>query len=695
MRVVCWDDPKKELGKRLENAKKARKEQEDHWEQVDYIIYGDSLSAGQAGVYTGSDGRTVVGATQPEDIDNTSSAISITYAFKNLRFIHAQLSTNAPAVATSPTSNDIEDIRMADAADRLIRYSLRQYKMQEYFDLCGNDALHYGTAFLKTLWNPELGEIMGEDEHGNCVMSGDFDISLVSARRMFIDPEADIWDKVRYVFEEKILPMEQALHLFGPECAKVLEEAKKHEMTDYSGQKKYDVVQVYEYWETGLPYNAYAGRFCYCTETGTPLTPIMPNPFASSRSLTLEEQKDKKHASRNNKEYVGPTRHRKARLPFHVLTDIDVPNKVWGKSFLDFVARPQDVLNRLDSAVLDNLEVHAALRLILPESAEIADDSLTNCARDVIKITGNQGPYYMAPPTLAPDMSRYREQIKQGIDDLSGVNESMFGQQSRETAGFAMQYAVNQGSMIRRRLFNKFTMLTESVYRAYLDIIRENWTVARTIAVLGKENALEAVDIKGADIDGGYDLVLSYGTNLSIDPMTRRQEILQYQPLFEKAGVSPQTSLKLMKLNDLEGYYDDVNLAEARQREYFEEMIATQKYIPPELFEDHVNMLTFARKYRMTQQFKTLPKYTKDLIYKHIVERAGMPQIEAKLLQGGAAPAAPMPDMAGAPGMAPAGAPGPGGALPAGPAPAGGAAELAPGGAPPTQAGGLPHVGQP
>jgi hypothetical protein len=255
---------------------------------------------------------------------------------------------------------------------------------------------------------------------------------------------------------------------------------------------------------------------------------------------------------------------------------------------------------------------------------------------------------------MPPDMSRYRELIKQGIDDMSGVNESMFGQQSRETAGFAMQYAVNQGSQIRKRLFNKFTMLTENVYRNYLDIIRENWKVSRLVTVMGKENALEAVDIKGADIDGGYDLTLSYGTNLSIDPLTRRQEILQYQPLFEKAGVTPRMSLELMKLNDLSGFFDATKLADSRQREYIERIIATQVYVPPELFEDHENMLAFARQYRMTQQFTALEPKIKDLIYKHIVERAHMPAMESQLIAGGAGPGAPVGAVTGEVAPAPA-----------------------------------------
>lgn len=674
--VNPWKDPKKELYTRLDNARKARRENEFMWDQTDLILYGDSFTAGQSGVYTGTDGKTVVGSFPQEEADNTFSNISITYAFKNLRFIHAQLSANAPAVSASPTSGDVEDVRRADAADRLVRYSLRQYLMQEYFDLCGNDALHYGSGFLKTLWNPELGEIVSCDPiTGKVVTTGDFEIALISPKRMFIDPDAEIWNKVRYVFEEKIMPYEQALYLVGPEKEEILQKFREKEYDDVSNTKKFDVVILYEYWETGMPLNGYGGRYCLCGKDGTPLTPILPNPYSFARP------KGGEHAPK------------KAKLPFHIFTDIDVPGKVWGKSFLDYVVRPQDVLNRLDGAVLDNLEVHAVLRLILPEGAEVADESISNSPKDIIKITGNQPPFYMQPPTLAPDMSRYREMVKQGIDDMSGVNESMFGQQSRETAGFAMQYAVNQGSMIRRRLFNKFTMLAESVYKDYLDIVRTNWSIPRLVTVMGKENALESTDIKGADIDGGYDVTLSYGTNLSLDPLTRRQEILQYQPLFKEAGVSPRQSLKMMKLNDLSDYYDIIELAENRQREYFERIVGRKEYFPPRLFEDHENMLAYCKYYVMTQEFTALPDEMKDLIYKHMVERSKMPGIEKQLLS------APMgPDAAGGPAGSPeGGAPAPGMTpMPGGPGPAGPSIPPAPGAGPtpPAASGGaMPPVG--
>jgi len=263
-------------------------------------------------------------------------------------------------------------------------------------------------------------------------------------------------------------------------------------------------------------------------------------------------------------------------------------------------------------------------------------------------------------------MTASRNNYIAGINEVSGVNEAMFGQQSRETSGASMQYATNQGNMIRRRLFNKYVLVVETMYKSLLNLVRKHWTLNRTIAVLGKEKALEAVDLKGADIDGGYDVIGEYGVTLSLDPITRREEIMTLQPLFEKAGVPVRKALEMLKLNELEGMYDKLDLAGARQKEIFDEMIATGMYIPPKKFRDHENMIAWALDYFMSQEFNVLPVEIQALCEQHIEERA---QVAASEQGGGQPPAVGAPANA-APGplpSQPAGELPPPAAAPAGP----------------------------
>jgi hypothetical protein len=430
------------------------------------------------------------------------------------------------------------------------------------------------------------------------------------------------------------MPYQEALFRW-PDKHEVLERAKKqyyttNVLTEPDDQRT-NLITVYEYYEKGLPLNGMLGRYAICTEDGVPLEPVRPNPHRFTPIMNSQELTRKRLTEQAGGTYrpVPPT----AYLPYHFMTDVDVPEQIYGKSFIEWESSIQDTMNRLDNVTLDNIQAHGVCRMVLPEGAEIAEQSMTNSPWDVMRITGVQPPHFVQPPTLMPDMTNLRDRLQAGGADVAGLNDAMFGQMNRETAGTALQYATNQGNMIRRRLFNKYVNFVESVYKAYLNLIRKHWDEPKLIHILGKEQAFEAVAIKGADIDGGYDLVCEYGASFSLDPQTRREEIMTMMPILEKAGVPTKTILNLLKLNDLQGIYDRLGLSESRQREIFEEMIATGKYIAPQDLQEHKGMLDYAYVFIMTSEFKYLAPDIQALIKQHIKERE-------QLLAQGANPAA-------------------------------------------------------
>lgn len=612
-KIITWNDEiaAKELKKRLANSMTSRAGNERDWKVSEKTVFSTGFTS------WGRDNFQSDLNVAFDQVDNSTADVNISYAFKNLRFIHAQLSANPPTCIARPASSDPDDRQRADAADRLIRHAIRQYKMQEMVDRTSLNTLTYGSGFLKMTWNPHKGDIIDIDEEGSITQEGDIDVTIPNTWDIFIDPDSDTWEGARYIFERKRIPFEEALYMW-PDKKDILERHRitRSNASEFSytpgasspvtSKMRFDVVELYEYWETGLHVNAFLGRYAMSTRDGELLEPVKPNPHRFRPSGDTK------------------AKYEIARLPYHMFTDIDVPNSLWGKSVLDYVAPIQDTMNKLDSINLDNIQAHGVTRLVLPENAEITDDSITNTPWDVVKITGNQGPHYMQAPNTMPQVDNLRAQVRLGIDDMWGINENMFGQQSREQSSLSMQYATNQGNMIRRRLFNKYAMFTEALYKSYLDLIRKYWTTEKTILVLGKEKALEAIQIKGADIDGGFDLIVEYGASLSLDPMTRRDEIMALQPMFEKAGVPVRVSLQMMKLNELEGLYDMMELAESRQREIFEEIISTGMYIAPEELQDHENMLAFSMQFIMTTEFKYLENDIKVLIRQHVKDRAAL-----------------------------------------------------------------------
>ena len=623
---ATWESPKEELNKRLSMAKAARTEYENLWRANEATVFSVSQHLG-AGIVD-SDGGAVVSFSESGDEGPEGlSDVNVNYVLKDIKFLHSQLSSNPPSVVPRPISGDAEDKRAADAADRLVRFGRKKYKIGEKIDACTLHCLVLGTAFAKTMFDPRLGDVIDIDASGELLLEGDFNLTVPNPWNVYPDPDATNWDEVRWVFERIYLSYEEACFLFPDQIETLKASAKLGEAENqgwFGENFQGDMIELYQYWENGLPHNGYQGRFVWCLADGTPLHCICPNPLQAK-----------------NRRGFG-----KAFLPYHILTETDVPNTYWGLSIVTYSSKLQSILNALDSTILDAIKAHGIPRLVVSEGSEVTN--VTNSTWDVVKVSGNQPMFFTGPMQIPADVHRFREAMRLGIQDMDGVNEALYGQQSRETSGFLAQFSVQQANMIRRRLFNKYTLFVESIYRTYLNIVKENWTEKRTIRVLGKEKAFESMDIKGADIADGWDLDVEYGASLSLDPLTRREEILTLREVFHGAGITDRTIIEMMKLNNLDSLYDTVELANDRQREIFEEMKATKRYIAPTEEQDHVNMLAYASTYVMTAEFKYLNKEDKDLIRKHIKERKDMAQPATD------AAAAPTPEVA--PGGGPAAA---------------------------------------
>lgn len=633
------------LSQRLADAKDMRKQYEEQWRYNEVLLY--NALAEEPYDYKGPVTAEVLQRVfKSEDSEETG----VNYVFKHHRFLSAQMSANPPSVQVRPTSSDPADKRRADTADRLCRHGIRAYAMQEKIDLNNNATLLYGTGFVKTYFDENAGDIKSFDaETGALEMTGDFCLENMTIWDIWLDPHARTWDKVNYVFERKWYPLEEAVLLWPDQedlMKKYIREMGDDAMNEGNNGRvtlREQRLPVFYYYERGLPVNGMQGRYAVMLDDGTLLSPLTRSPF---RFYEVTEERDElekivKQEAMGLEVDRGPE---VARLPYHILTDIDVVDQVYGKSFLEYAAPAQDTINRLDTMTLENIAAHGYCRIILPEGADIAEDSITDTPWEIVRVEGGRDPHYFETPRLMPEVNQLRDRHAGGIDDMAGVNDSMYGKQEREQSGFSMQYATNQGNMIRRRIFNKYVLLVESVYRSYLAIIQRHWKDDRTIKVLGREKSWQLYDIKGSDILGGYDLVVEYGSSLSLDPTSRREEIMALMPLFEKAGVDSRSLMGMLKLNELEGMHDLVELGKARQQEIFEKIIAGggDIYIPPRSMADHKNMLIHCNEFLMTAEFRDLEPKIQILIERHIKERVKLSQGGSLGPESGAQPAAPV-----------------------------------------------------
>lgn len=639
-KIQSWDQSKwkSELAKRLKQARKYRERFESQWRINETTVY-NWHSRNEFDVTLTED--NLVSVNSP-DAGSPVTEMAVNYAWKFLRFIHSQMSANPPSVIARPTSTDLEDRIKADGADRIVRHAIQDKDMQEIADQTNLKCLTYGTGWISVRWDPDLGEAL-EVEKDDVTMEGDIRVSSPSTWDIWISPNGKCWRDVPWLFERVEMSTDEAMFKWEKSKEDIERFVKKKpieesELDDWRDRE--DIVEVFLYTEKGLAINGMVGRQAWCLEDGTLLGDPGENP--------------------------NPNR----VLGYAIITDVDVPDIVYGKSFIEYVYKLQDLLNRLDTSFVENIAAHNVVRMVLPENAEIEDDALSNSAWDYVTITnmGNSPPHFVPPAQLMPDCHKLRENLIQAIQELAGVNDSMLGQVKREMSGFSIQTAIDAGNQTRRRLFNKYTAMVRDTFKMYLSNAVKYWEEPRTIMVLGKEKAFEAADLAGSDIDGGFDVICEYGASLSLDPARRREEIMQLVPILKEAGVPMKTVVGYLRLNELDSLYDRPQQSADRQREIFEEIIATGKDIAPRELEDDVGMLDYAYYYVMTASYKYLDDETKERIDSHIKQR----EVNAKeKAMKGQQPAPGAPPVEGQPaplpteGAVPAGAPMPAPVAPA------------------------------
>lgn len=577
-----------------------------------------------------------------------NSNIHMPRVAQNLRFLHSQMSANPPSVIPQPTSNEREDRRATEAASDLIKYGRKHYKLQEYVDLTNLSVLTYGTGFIKAFHDPHAGEVLNfNKETSEIQMAGDFKARPVLIWDIWFDKDAKCWDDVRYTFERHLMPLSKALSVW-PEYEDMFVENIIDDQTHPSRigevrpqgvvgapeDLKNQLVEIFEYTEKGLAENGMAGRRCFHLKDGTILGKMEENP------------------------------HPNARLPYGILTDIDVPGEVYGKTTVDYAIGLAKVVDTLDNMIFNNVELHGSIKLVVFNQAETNEDDYSDDPVDIITVNGTHAhaPYQLKPASVSGDIYNLRAQMLEGIDGIMGINEILQGQINRELSGFASQTAINAANMVRHRLFNKYTDLVEFVYETYLSSIRDNWKVKRMIKVIGKEDAPTVQYIEGADIKSGYILSVEYGADFSLDPAMRREEIMQAREILLDAGVSPRKIAQKLRYNEIDALFDAPEMARKRQIEIFERAIDRYNKTGRVEIEPasrmrkafHLEMAEAALEFVMTNDFLTLDRELQEAIYNHIDEREQMAAQQAQPAQ----PAAPgQPPMPGGPAPAPGPAP--------------------------------------
>ncbi len=582
--------------------------------------------------------------------NSSNKQINLPQIAKNVRYLQSQMSANPPSIMPVPTSSDQSSARAAKAASCLSEYGREQYRFQEVQDLDCLSAIVYGTGISKLYNDPNAGEPKGYNPaKGIAEAQGDIQNEHKSVWDIWFSADAKVFDKILDFFESEKMPVSKAKALW-PDAEEmieveasqsVLKSGEQWGMLSNADLLRDDTimregvdggegtVEVIHWHQKGTIYNGFLGY------QGS----FLRGCFKFLEEPTESLQPDALH-------------------PYDILTDLDCPGHVYGKSTLDFAIPLGLIVDQLDGMAFDNIETHGNIKVLVYNSSEINDSDLNTDPVEIIRVQGNPStaPTHLAAPPLTIDIYKLRENLKKEIDDIMGINDVLQGNFKKDLSGFSAQTAINAANLVRRRLFNKYTAYVKSKHEKLNANVIEFWEEKRELIVVGTEKYADVKYLKGSDIAKGYVLRAQYGESFSADPASRREEIMQMMPILEKAGVSPKFLIGRLQFNEIQNLVDYTELAKQRQLEIFDRMIKTfeETGVPENIPADemkiayHADMAQAALDYFMTREFDVLPSELKAVMYEHYADREKL----AALMAAGKEPSLDV-DLEAAPAAAP------------------------------------------
>jgi len=524
------------------------------------------------------------------------------YTYPFVKASHAKMLSVAPTVEIIPSTNSNDDKSAAKAARIFVDYARPQFKVQEKVSKTFLYSLLGGTAAIKVAWNSQLGKmvenenLLEKNEQGELVetpaiaedeilMTGDIDLLPIQARNLIIDPNCEDANFAEWCAERAWLTKEEFKAFFGkePPVKEDMGEAatstpiKERVFNMPSLSSKKDLIPVWEYWEKKMPRNGLKGYHAfYCNGV------IMEDPESN---------------------FEHPFEH--GQLPYVFITDVDVPESPYGMTKIELSEGAQNTINAIDSRILDNINMHASIKLVVPKNASNNEGVLTNEV-DVVYETGpnDTAPYQLQPASMPAYVFNMRLEKYREIQDIFSWRESSQGKIERELSGYAVNFAAEQDDKANLDMQIKVKNFYVNLYKLILETASEKYPDEIQLQVLGKENEYEFYRWSGASISSGWDIRPIHGTTLPLDGASRRQALTD---LWDKKILNdPKQLLRLLELGDVQQAFDPSYKARIRQQEEIDIMIQQNVDIDVLENEDHEAHYGEVFDYMQSKDFYTL-----------------------------------------------------------------------------------------
>lgn len=535
-----------------------------------------------------------------------------------------------PNVVAVPSTAEDEDVRAAFAAEQTWMHYSENKRFRRQYSAAIWWAVMTGNGFIKTYWD----QSRKVDLPGGNVDYGDIEFAKVTPFHIFAPElrEREVDDQP-YIIEARVRPLAWVKQFYGEQLKDVnLSPSTNSANTimdeGYLGLTKssnnLDSVIVYEFW----------------VKPGT--TTHLPNGgfFVMVEDVLVD--------------YHDGLPYDHDELPYtkfeHLFNDT-----FWADSPLIDLIQLQKEYNevRTDIGVaarrMGNPQLIAAQNSIVP-------GKMTNEPGAIILYRpGLPAPQPMPMAQLPGYVLEQQDRILQDFEDISGQHDVTKGQAPAGiTAGTALQYLGERDDNYLTPQYQGIEDGVERVAKQTLLLFQQYVDIKRKIKVVGLDGAFDTLLLEGSDIKSGTDVRVEPGTAIGQSQAAKQAQVMD---LVSMGIIAPEQALKMLEIGGPQKVLDIVNAAERKaQRENMKmkafkdnpgeierldaELLASategiedpvllsqamqqfSQMLPPVVpvddFDIHEVHIETHNRFRMSQEYETLPDEVKDQFEKHV-----------------------------------------------------------------------------
>ena len=204
------------------------------------------------------------------------------------------------------------------------------------------------------------------------------------------------------------------------------------------------------------------------------------------------------------------------QFPFILQKDYDIPGKFWGEGEVAQLLSPQQHMNELNNAILDNAKTTANMPWIVDKNSGVAPGSITSRPGLVIRKNPGTEVRREQPPGLPAYVVQAMETYKGDMEQVSGIFDSLKGNSATGVYTAQGILALQEAGQARIRL--KVKIMEESLSklgRMWFSRMQQFWTDDKFIRMTKMDGSYDFRTLKRSAFDLEYDIQIMAGSTMA------------------------------------------------------------------------------------------------------------------------------------------------------------------------------------